>query len=142
MKKEVFMKKISVWIEILIAFLLIAISILLNLATDPVGRDLVVDLRGGYMIESANSEEQALVRWTKEREEKDPLNHEAVILAGTFGKFYADHDYIMIFDEKNKTYYCINKENEKIIYESQDENKAKVFLEKTFGKKDMKWEEL
>lgn len=136
------MKKLVSVLEVLLAVIFILISLLLFLLIDPTGRDWEINLHEGYIIQSSNAEEQSLIRWTKEREEKDSLNPVALILDGTFKKFYADDDYIMIFEMKNKTYYCVNRENEEIIFKSQDEDKVKNFSQKVLGKRNIEWEEL
>lgn len=136
------MKKLVSVLEVLLAGIFILISLLLFLLIDPTGRDWEINLHEGYIIQSSNAEEQSLIRWTKEREEKDSLNPAALILDGTFKKFYADDDYIMIFEMKNKTYYCVNRENEEIIFKSQDEDKVKNFSQKVLGKRNIEWEEL
>ena len=136
------MKKLVSVLEVLLAVIFILISLLLLLLIDPTGRDWEINLHEGYIIQSLNAEEQSLIRWTKEREEKDSLSSAALILDGTFKKFYADDDYIMIFEMKNKTYYCVNRENEEIIFKSQDEDKVKNFSQKVLGKRNIEWEEL
>lgn len=136
------MKKLVSVLEVLLAVIFILISLLLFLLINPTGRDWAINLHEGYIIQSSNAEEQSLIRWTKEREEKDSLNPVALILDGTFKKFYADDDYIMIFEMKNKTYYCVNRENEEIIFKSQDEDKVKNFSQKVLGKRNIEWEEL
>ena len=136
------MKKLVSVLEVLLAVIFIFISLLLFLLINPTGRDWAINLHEGYIIQSSNAEEQSLIRWTKEREEKDSLNPVALILDGTFKKFYADDDYIMIFEMKNKTYYCVNRENEEIIFKSQDEDKVKNFSQKVLGKRNIEWEEL
>ena len=81
------MKKLVSVLEVLLAVIFILISLLLLLLIDPTGRDWEINLHEGYIIQSLNAEEQSLIRWTKEREEKDSLNSAALILDGTFKKF-------------------------------------------------------
>lgn len=137
------MKKIMLYLEMAAAFVLMFTAAFLYLiTTDSSGRDLLINLHEGYMIESANSEEQSLVRWTKEREENNSLEPAAVILEGRFTKYYADEDFIAIYDERGKTYYCIDREEETIIFEYSDEKKLDDFLQGKYGEHNLYWEEL
>ena len=84
------MKKLVSVLEVLLAVIFIFISLLLFLLINPTGRDWAINLHEGYIIQSSNAEEQSLIRWTKEREEKvrpefgpevEPANRALLVVA-------------------------------------------------------------
>ena len=125
------MKKIMLYLEMAAAFVLMFTAAFLYLiTTDSSGRDLLINLHEGYMIESANSEEQSLVRWTKEGEENNSLEPAAVILEGRFTKYYADEDFIAIYDERGRLITALTEKRKPLSLSILTKRKLTIFCRK------------
>lgn len=100
------------------------------------GRDMVINLHDGFILESMNSRMQYIIYWDYKKE-MEIGDGERILIKGNLNKYSSTDQYIVIYDKKRNEYICIDKNAKDIIKTSEKLGTMKKFVYEQYGSKSL-----